>query len=390
MGQPKVLHIHGGRIRCGVATHILQLMQTLPQMGVIPFLGLLDEGEVSEEAARLGIDYRIVGRGKHRDVLLISSVRRLVRDDQIGLIHTHTLNGNFYGRVAGLLPPRYPVVTTIHTDMEIVLRDVIPNRFIRRLMLLQNRILDKSARLLIVPSRDLKARLKGKGVSAGRMHVVHNGLDMASWGPDEIQRQNIRSELGIPEHSVVLTFVGRLVAGKRIDTLIDIFARLCREYDGIRLLITGDGPKRESLVALARSAGLERKILLTGFRKDIPKLMAASDIYVHPSEEEALPYVLLEAMASGLPIAAFLTGGVGEVVDDGVTGILARNGDVQAFKLAIEALLRDPARARTMGDAGRRRCAERFSATAMGRNIALLYHRILNVPAPRILTHSNV
>jgi len=131
-----------------------------------------------------------------------------------------------------------------------------------------------------------------------------------------------------------ITMVACLRAGKRIDVLIAAAPRILARHPDIEIQIVGDGPCREKLVALARSTGVSPHVQFMGHRDDVPAILTASDLFVLPSASEASPNVVLEAMAAGLPVVASRVGGIPEIVDDGVTGHLAK----VAFERAAEKL----------------------------------------------------
>jgi glycosyltransferase involved in cell wall biosynthesis len=141
-------------------------------------------------------------------------------------------------------------------------------------------------------------------------------------------------------------------------------------------LMVGDGPMRAEVVALAAELGIAGQLVLTGLRRDVPELMAAMDLFVLSSLWEGLPRVLPQAMASGLPVVATAIDGSAEAVTEGVNGLLTPPGNPQALAECVIRLLRDPALAQQMGEAGRTRAID-FDVRTMVAQIAALYETLL-------------
>ncbi len=193
-------------------------------------------------------------------------------------------------------------------------------------------------------------------VPAGRIAVVPNGIDAdgfrtrAAGGPTS-------SVPPTPPGGRVLLSVGRLDHNKGQELVIEAAAHLRRP--DLRVWLAGTGPRDVRLRALARERGIACELL--GRRDDVPALMARADVVVQPSRWEALPNTVLEALALGRPVVATATGGTPEAVEHGRTGWLVPVDDVVALARAVAQALDDPALARALGEAGRRRVDERFT-----------------------------
>jgi glycosyltransferase involved in cell wall biosynthesis len=198
--------------------------------------------------------------------------------------------------------------------------------------------------------------------------VVHPGIDL---GRRKVDGAGLRQRLGIPADRPVVGIVGRLQPWKGQDRFLEALAELRRRgHDAHGLIVGGTAfdlsPHfAEQLRELVGRLGLEGRVTMTGQVEDAAPHFGLMDVAVNASEGEPFGIVLLEAMAAGVPVVAVATGGPLEIVDPGVTGLLAPDGGPLALADAIGEVLGDPARGRAMGAAGRRRCEERFSAAAM-------------------------
>lgn len=182
----------------------------------------------------------------------------------------------------------------------------------------------------------------------------------------------VRRELGLASDDVVLVMVAVLRPGKGHDVAIDAVSRLRADYPHVRLVIMGDGPSREEIARRAEPLG--DGVLLTGHRDDVLDVLDAADVLVHPTEVDAFPTALLEAMSGGVPVVATDVGGIPEIVDDGVSGLLlAAPPTGPALESVLRGLVDDPARRRELGEAGRARFAREFTAAAWVARTRALY-----------------
>jgi glycosyltransferase involved in cell wall biosynthesis len=209
-----------------------------------------------------------------------------------------------------------------------------------------------------------------------RLHIGHaeqyrlipNGIDLQRWACDRR-----------PDPNLVL-MVGRLVPQKRPDLAIHALAAANRQHAAMRLLITGGGPMEHELRALVVTLGVDDAVLLLGPRDDVPDLMARAGCVLVTSTYEGCSLVILEAMAAAVPVVAVRIGGIDEIVEDGVTGLLceARPEDIAA---ALISLGDHPELGQRLGDEARRRARQRHSRRDMALALAALYESV--APAAR-------
>jgi len=207
------------------------------------------------------------------------------------------------------------------------------------------------------------------GYPRQRIYAVHNGLDVRDWDPT-LDGRSVRRELGIPVDAPLLGIFARLFTWKGHSALLDALAVVRSAVPDVRLIIVGEddsrahpggGSYRSELEARVRGLGLRDNVIFTGFRTDIPRLMAALDVFTLPSWEEPFGMVFIEAMAMKKPVVAWASGGALEVVVHNETGLLTEPRSTPALADAILTLLRDPDLRRRFGEAGRLRVMETFS-----------------------------
>jgi len=220
----------------------------------------------------------------------------------------------------------------------------------------------RAAHRMVANSRAAADQLVSEGIADERIDVVPNGIDLSLF-PERLEWARPRK----------ITMVACLREGKRIDVLVAAAPQIIARYPDVEFEIVGDGPCREQLIAQAEAAGVRSHVRFMGHRDDVPAILSASDLFVLPSESEASPNVVLEAMAAGLPVVASRVGGIPELVADGITGHLIPPGDPQSLASAILDLLDRPDRAAAFGQAGRMRTAREYSFDRMVRQFETLY-----------------
>lgn len=226
------------------------------------------------------------------------------------------------------------------------------------------------------------------GVAPARIRQLYNGVDTQAFqhaGP--LPRDLPWHAAAADPPLFVVGTIGRLDPVKDQATLLRA-VRLVREREPalagrLRVIVAGDGPLRAPLAHLARESGLESCVWFAGRRDDTPAILRAIDVFVLPSINEGISNTILEAMASGRPVAATRVGGTPEIVADGVTGTLFAQGDVESLASTLLAYLRDPQLRERHGAAGRERAERHFSLQAMVDGYLSLYDEITGRGAGR-------
>ncbi|HNB52929.1 MAG TPA: glycosyltransferase family 4 protein [Anaerolineales bacterium] len=227
---------------------------------------------------------------------------------------------------------------------------------------LGKRMLIGAARRVMTNSHAVAAELPG----SAKISVVHNAVEIAQFDP-AMDGRVFRAQYGIPGDAPVAGVVGRLRPWKGQDRFVRAMAQVAERLPAARFLIVGgeifgvqDDFERD-LHALVASLGLAERVIFTGQLSDVHPALAAMDVFVHPGEPEPFGLVNIEAMAMGRTVVAFGHGALPEIVVDGETGLLVPPGDEGALAEAVLEVLRDPARARQMGAAGRVRVEAHFT-----------------------------
>jgi glycosyltransferase involved in cell wall biosynthesis len=231
-------------------------------------------------------------------------------------------------------------------------------------------------------SRFVGDSLVAEGYRPERVHSVLNAIDPARWDPT-LDPAIGRASLGVAPGVPLILSIARLFRPKGHIELIQALAVVKRELPGVKLAIVGsDYPEgsgtTRDLLQLAAQLGVADNVLFTGQRRDIPALLAASDVFALTSYEEPFGLVYAEAMAMKRPVIGLTNGGTPEVVDHGLSGLLSEPGDIAALARDLLRLLRDPTLRARFGAHGRTRVESRFNPTRLASDFADLYSRMIS------------
>lgn len=263
----------------------------------------------------------------------------------------------------------------------------------RRLLIQMERLACRLAHRVICVSPSVRELAVASGLATPEKAIVLgsgscNGIDASRFAvnPRLIQRATaLRRQLGIPEKTTVILFIGRLTADKGIPELVEAFARLDEQVSDVRLLLVGCFEEGDPLPLDTRQK-LENHphIVFAGAVQDTPTVYAAADIVVLPSHREGLPTVVLEAQAAGKPVVGASATGIVDVITDGETGLLFPVGDVAALTNALTRLINDTVLARKLESAGQKRVNHEFQQGQVWDALYRAYLEVLEGNAPSL------
>ncbi len=368
--QPiNILHIISKLPVGGVENQLSLIIRKYDKKIFCPFVcSLSDKGEIGKEIEEAGIEVVSLNKLKHRfDPTIVSDIYHLIKKKNIKIVRTHQYHANLYGRLAAFFARVPCIVASVHNVYTIdrKLHRRIINRFLARL----------TDRIVAVSETVKKDILKYDGLHENKVIVIHNGIDTARFS--DIDGKAIRSEFNIPCDVPVIGTIGRLTLQKGIKYLIKATSVIKKRFPRITLFIVGDGPIREELQHYAKTFGLNRHAIFTGFRRDVSSLLAAMDIFVLPSLWEGLPNALLEAMASGKPIITTDIPPIREVINSENVGILIPPKDSTALALSIESLLVNKTFAVSLGNNAKNRAYSNFNIETTVKKYTELFKEIL-------------
>jgi len=372
MAQPlKVLHLSHTLHTGGLERIVVDLVGRAAALNIVPEAATLEEpGGLAVQVRRLGAPVHALDKRPGLDWRVVGRLRRLVAREGVRVIHAHNEGAGLYGGLAGHWAG-VPVVLTRHGPGQA--------GGLRRWLL--RVLVGRLASVTACVSRDVMRRLAHEEkVPAYRLRLVYNGVDTERYRPGREDAFGLRHELGIAEDQPVVVSVGRLAPEKAYHLLLEAMAAPELAAAGARLVLAGDGPCRGELVQRAGEMGLGDRVVFLGDRPDVDRLLGMGRVFALSSELEGVSMAMLEAMSSGLAVAATRVGGNPEVVREGTTGLLSPPGQAEPLAQALIRIITEPGLAQAMGRAGRERVEARFSLDAMTAAYAAIYRELA---APR-------
>ncbi len=313
-----------------------------------------------------------------RDVRALLALRRLlVRERRTApgtvIVHTHSSKAGILGRAAARLAGIPIVLHSIHGygfhDRQ--------RQAARRFYIGLERLVARWTDAFIAVAEENRRT----GIALGlfppeRCEVIHGGIEVDAYQRPAETREAARAALGVPAGVPLVGMIACLKPQKAPEDFVAVAARVRAACPTTRFILAGDGERRRAVEAAVRAAGLDGAFQLLGWRRDVPDLLAAMDLFVLTSRWEGLPLVFMQAMAAGRPVVATNVNGAPEAVRDGVTGYLVPPGDIAGLADRVVQLLRDPAAREAMGRAAQVAVHE-FDAAEMVRRQEALYERLV-------------
>ncbi len=327
------------------------------------------DGELAKSAAAAGIDVVETGAGAF-PVAAVRALLRTIARRRPAVVGLHSSRSHTVGTLARLLsgPGRPLFVVTRRVDFP-------PSRgFFGRFKYV------RGADAYLAISRAVRQALVAAGVPAGRIRLVHSGVEPPVVPPGA--REAVRRELGIGTGAPVLGVVAALVDHKGHRYLLEAMPAVLDAFPETVLLVAGAGALREELESQARALGLAGgAVRFLGHRSDIPRLLGALDLFVMPSKLEGLGTAIVDAVLAGVPVVATRAGGIPELIEDGETGLLADVRSPESLARRIVQALADPDLRARLADRARRVARTRFTADAMVEATLAAYRDLLARPS---------
>jgi glycosyltransferase involved in cell wall biosynthesis len=331
-------------------------------------------GALLERVESLGcplVEYPITSLYKWSTLQQQMKLARYLRWNRIGIVHTYNFYPNVFGIPAAWLAGVPRIVASI--------RDT--GAYLNPLQAKAQRIACMMADSIVANADAVRSWLESQGHPPEKIRVIRNGVDFSRFAALP-GAPRLRREFGLPDGVPIIAVLARLSRVKGIDDFVRAASGVASQFPDARFLVFGDsshtGDPSEATYAdelrqLAATLGIAGRLLFAGYRTDVAELLPEITVSVLPSHTEGLPNAILESMAAGVPVVATNVGGVPELIDDGVTGLLVPPRDPRALSSAICRLLGDPALAHGLASAAKRSVRECFSLERMLRETEELY-----------------
>jgi len=369
----KVCHLISGDLWAGAEVQAFTLLKHLANFADIDLNAIvLNEGKLTDKLRHLGIEVLVIDESQHSFFQILRRAKSQLSERNVDIIHSHRRKENI---LAGLLKrggyARY-LVQTVHGAPEPFkgfewLKESVYMSLDRYFT---NRHFDH-----ILPVSDDLGQMLQRYLRRGRITTIHNSVEVDQIVPRR-SASEVRRDLGLDENQPVIGSAGRMVPIKGFDVFLRSARTILESRPKAAFLLAGDGPVFGDIKALADELGISDRIIFPGFRDDIVDVLNCLDIFVISSHHEGIPTVVLEAMALKKPVVSTAVGGINEIMDSGVSGLLVEPGDSQAIASACLNLLGDDSLRAKLGDSAREIVENRFSAGRQAGRVARIYHQL--------------
>jgi glycosyltransferase involved in cell wall biosynthesis len=319
-----------------------------------------------------------------RDLRCFRQLTQLIRDWKPDVVHTHSSKAGILGRAAAW---RLRVPAVVHTVHGLPFHRFQP-RLVHRAYVLAERFAARRCHAIVSVADSMTQQSLAEGIgSPSQYSTIRSGLDTAPFLNAHLLRASERDRLGIGANTTVIATLGRLAELKGHDDLITAVLPLLRARgrDTLMLLWIGDGWWRKRLEQRLEYEGIRDRVIFTGLvpPDQVPALLAASDVVVHPSWREGLPRAVVQALLCARPVIAADIDGASEVCKAGETGWLVPVGDPLRLRAAIEQVMADPSHAARLAARGQSEVRSEFDGQAMVDRLLSLYRQLLEGPPTR-------
>ncbi|MEN3002311.1 MAG: glycosyltransferase [Armatimonadota bacterium] len=322
-----------------------------------------------QQVQQMGIPLHFLGKGDKADWGAFRKLDALFRQYRPTIVHTHLLALNY----AYPLMIRYRTPVRVHTVHSLAQHE-LGTRVSRIVRMLAFRY--RIGGVVPVAIAEEVRRTIEQLYGYRNAPLIPNGIPTEEYAPDSERRARWRAAHGIEPEAIVITHVGRFVEVKNHALLVSAFARL-QSPTPLYLLLVGGGELEKAVRQQVVDLGLGERVRFLGVRADVPDILNASDVFALSSKWEGNPMSVQEAMASGLPVVSTAVGGVPELVQEGVTGLLVPPDDPNALAHALQTLVDQPEQRRQMGESARHHACQHFDIRRTVQQYEALYEHLL-------------
>jgi len=363
----------------GAQKQLLSLINHLNKEKFRPFLFTTKEGLLAPEALSInGLKLKISRYLERpinplKDLLVLIEIYRFIKKNNIEIVHTHSSKAGILGRLAARLAKVKIIIHTVHGWSFNDYQPRVERLFFIWLERLSARFSDK---LVVVSYYDRQKGLDNHIGKDNKYSLIRYGVDYAEFN---IRDRNIREELGINPNDLVVGMISCLKPQKSPQDFIKLAFLINKVSPNVKFLLVGDGILRRKIEKLIFKFNLQKQVVLTGWRQDIPRILSAINIFVLTSLWEGLPITVLEAMASSKPVISTRAGGVAEVIMEGETGFLVAPRDIKKMADRLIVLIKDENLRRQIGQNARAGLDYNFTLTNMISKTENLYEELMKI-----------
>ncbi len=355
------------------------LDQSRYQVDVISGPQTGDEGSLIDEFRTQGIHLFILPHlvreiNPIKDLIAIYRLSRFIRKNHYSIVHTHSSKAGILGRIAAFLAGSPVIVHTVHGWS---FHSYLPHWVRYGYILLERFTARFTDAIIVVSTHDLTKGINNKISQRNKYHLIRSAIPLPDFTPAHIDRNSIRLELGIPNESALLGYIGRFSPQKNPLEWVRVAALVKQAVPDCHFLMVGDGPLRNQVTLLLKELGLIQYTTMTGLRRDVPRLLSVMDVFLLTSLWEGLPRVIPEAMLVSVPVVASAVDGSVEIIQNNITGYICPPGDSLAHAECCIELLTNPLKRSRIAGTASKFAAQHFDLSQMVTQIDQLYTQLL-------------
>jgi glycosyltransferase involved in cell wall biosynthesis len=361
----------------GAELYLLKLLKHLDRKKFFPVVIVPDEGCLNQRLKQIGVETQVVALGPFQRKKILPHIRSVfnvfkqIKRYNPLIVHSFTRPAQYYCAWAAKIAGKFNIC---HFHDIIDWKDYLQ---------FSNWSIACSDLVIAVSHAAEECLLKGN-IREEKIFVINNGIDMREFEKKTDVKKN-RTEFKVKEKGFLVAAVGRIVPEKGFDVFIKAAAEVLKHIPDVKFIVVGGASEGSSgssyldlLKSLVKESGIEKNLIFTGFREDVPDIIKSVDLIVLSSMMDACPTVLLESMAAAKPVVASNVGGIPEIIDDDVTGVLFSAGDFQDLAKKMTKLLSDEKYRLNLGQAGKNKVKECYLIDDKVRRLEKIYYEVLN------------
>ena len=332
--MPRILHVELGRSLFGGADQVLSLMRGIRERNdrFDQYLLSVQGSAIARKVVKSGITVIEISNRGELDFRLFFKMQKVIRARKIDLLHIHSRKGaDWWGVMAGSFC-QVPVIISRRVD------SVEP-------ALLAKWKYKKCAAVVCISSK-IREIIASYGLGDTPIKMIRSGVDTLTYTPG--RKVSLPDLFSISQEKMVIGVIAQFIKRKGHRFFLEALPQILAKNPNTHVLFFGSGPLEKSLKLQLRDRGLAQHVTFAGFRKDLPDILASLDLVVHPALKEGLGTALLQASACGVPVVASKVGGIPEIVQPGLNGVLVEAGNATEIASAVNDLLGDVKKRETL------------------------------------------
>lgn len=360
----KVLHLSSERTWRGGEQQIAYLIEELEKSGVENYVACRKNSAFETYCIDKGIPYFSLSFRFQYDILAGLELKKICNEFGINIMHLHSSFSHGTGYVSAMLGNRTPIILSRRVDFPI-----------KKNLLTQLKYNHKSIKRILCVSKTIESMVRAGIKKTDRCLTVYDGIDLNRF--ENINSEGyLRKTYSLDNDTILIGNISAIAPHKDYFTFVDTAEIVLQSNAKVCFFIIGDGPDKQEIEQYINQKGLGSKIILTGFRKDVPQLLAELDIFLITSKTEGLGTTVLDAFASGTPVVATRGGGITETVLHEQTGLLADVGDAETLANNIKTLIESKELQETLTKNAKQKVLE-FSKEHMAQQTLEVYDSVL-------------